>query len=297
MMPAYELQTLHYQTKQKDFATYLTILGYSKSSAYNLPVYVKEFLCRLEQLHIYHFKDLSPATINEHYEYLQERPSKTKQGALSSATVSTHLCAIHLFLNWQEQTGSIKTNPISGLSFPTAQHKPREILSQSEIKQLYGAAENLQDKVLLHLFYGCGLRRSEAIKLNTSDIQFKRGILIVREGKGKKRREVPMSKTITEDLENYYLNHRKEDSLQQAFILNRRGKRMTQDSYGARVRKLLKKAGINKSICLHSLRHSIATHLLENGLSLEYVRNFLGHKHLDTTQGYTRINKKQLLNL
>ena len=80
-------------------------------------------------------------------------------------------------------------------------------------------------------------------------------------------------------------------------MTNRTHKRIRGSSYNSILKKLLERAGIQKEITLHCLRHSIATHLLESGLSVEYVRDFLGHKHLESTQIYTRVKNKQLWNL
>jgi integrase/recombinase XerD len=108
-----------------------------------------------------------------------------------------------------------------------------------------------------------------------------------------------MTKKVTRDLENYYLNDRcsgkaKNIKDQDAFILNRCGTRMRGLSYLQLLKKLLHKAGIPKETGLHHLRHSIATHLLQNGMTMEYVRDFLGHRLLESTQGYAKVNAEQL---
>jgi len=183
------------------------------------------------------------------------------------------------------------------LEFKKPTTKPREVLSTEEIKQLYEATETLKEKAVLSIFYGCGLRRTEGEKLNLKDIHFRSGILYVREGKGSKRRIIPMNEKVNQDLKNYVLKERFAKQNETAFICNRIGTRTSGSSYNNILKKLLEKAGIKKEITLHCLRHSIATHLLESGLSVEYVRDFLGHKHLESTQIYTRVKNKQLWNL
>ena len=287
------------------FKIHLERLGYSKGSRHMLPSCVAEFLQQLEAKGIYQLRQVEPIHIQEHYEYLTERPNKRKPGGLSSKMINHHVYAIRLFLNYLEQTGAITENPISGLIFPRPESKPREILTVKEIKQLYQATENFREKAIIGIYYGCGLRRSEGVALNIKDISFKSSLLYVREGKGKKRRVVPINENVKEDFRNYYYNERNNYTTKrtgraeniQAFILSSQGSRMSANTYNKNLKELVKRAGIEREVSLHSLRHSIATHLLENGLSMEYVRDFLGHKHLESTQIYTRIKNKQLWNL
>lgn len=282
---------------RRQFENHLKRLGYSKSSQYMLPTCITEFLDQIEEKNIYELHQIEPSHIQEHYEYLTQRPNKRRPGGLSSQMIHHHIYAIRLFLNFLEQTGTITDNPISGLHFPKPESKQREILTVKEIKQLYEIAENYREKAILGIFYGCGLRRSEGITLNVKDISFKNSLLYVREGKGKKRRVIPINEKVKEDFKNYLYNERWAKDNEIAFITNINGKRTSGNSYNNIVKALIPKAEIDKEISLHNLRHSIATHLLENGLSVEYVRDFLGHKHLEATQIYTRISKKRILEL
>jgi integrase/recombinase XerD len=117
--------------------------------------------------------------------------------------------SIRLFYDYLEQTGKINENPMNQTSFPKAKYRERIILTKEEIKALYNAADTMKEKAFLALLYGCGLRRSEAEKLNLDDIDTETGLLYVRDGKGKKRRVVPMSEQVKADLENYINHERK----------------------------------------------------------------------------------------
>ena len=147
------------------------------------------------------------------------------------------------------------------------------------------------------MYYGCGLRRTEGIKLDLKDIHFRTGLLYVREGKGAKRRVVPMSRQVQDDLKTYAYSERKARPGETAFLTGRTGMRINENRVSKILKELLEKAEIKTEITLHSLRHSIATHLLEAGLNVENVREFLGHSHLESTQIYTRISKKQISRL
>ena len=184
---------------------------------------------------------------------------------------------------------------MSSLSFKSPESSPRQILSIVQIKQLYNLAD-VKERVMLSLFYGCGLRRSEGEQLNLKDVSFKSGLLYVRKGKGGKRRAVPMSEKVIEDLKIYVEQDRRWTEKNNGLVLNAWGRRMRGESYNGMLKILLKRTGISSQITLHSLRHSIASHLLERGLSVEYVRDFLGHKHLESTQIYTHIKSDQIWN-
>jgi len=285
----------------ENFKIYLQQLGYSKSSVNMLPACVLDFL---KYTNVTEVKQINQEQIQHFYEYLQNRKHKRKDEALSETFINHNIYSLKVFLNWLEQTEQIKINPISNLKFKRPKVNTREPLSQKEITQLFENTINTKEIALLHLFYSCGLRRTEAENLNTSDIHFSKNLLYVREGKGAKRRVIPMNERVKKELENYYNNERKKINActersrsDEAFLLNRTSERMRGDSYNRALKEILKRTEIEKEITLHHLRHSIATHLLENALSIEFVRDFLGHSHLEATQIYVKVRAKQLKNL
>jgi integrase/recombinase XerD len=278
-----------------EFKNYLENLGYSKSSCYMLPECVRDFLS-------YSNKEPNGITqkqIQRFYEHLQERPHKKKEGGLSEQYINHHVYAMRVFFNWLESIGEIKYNPISVMKFKAPKGNPRQPLTQEEILILFQASTTKKETAMLHLFYSCGLRRSEGEMLNIKDVHFKKQILYVREGKGAKRRAVPMTARVTRELENYYQEERRTARTKdrEAFMVNKVGTRMSGDSYNKALKEILKRTAIKRETTLHHLRHSIATHLLEGGLSLEYVRDFLGHAFLESTQIYTKVNQRQLNSL
>jgi integrase/recombinase XerD len=276
----------------QDFTNYIYQIGYSKGTQYQIPHCVKELL---EQL-VKPVQQIEQQDILLFYEYLQSRPLKRRTGALSEVMIHHYIFAIKVFFNWLEQTEQITENPMSSLTFTKPTYRPREPLSQDEINQLFKATTTAKETAILHLFYSCGLRRTEAENLNTNDIHFTKNLLYVREGKGAKRRVIPVTEKVAFCLEKYYLKERPKVN-EAAFILNVNGNRMKGDQYNNILKKVLKRTAIKKEISLHHLRHSIATHLLENGLSIEFVRDFLGHSQLETTQLYTKVFNKQIQNL
>jgi len=305
-MEKYVIHQPNYHRLLKEYKADLGALGYGSSSVKIYPRCLQEFLYRLEQQQINSIRKIQQGHITAHHAYLQQRPTLYRGGALSGSTISQHLFAIRTFFAWLERTGQLKENPMSALVFAGPVKEERIILSIAEIKVLYEAVTTLRDKAVLGLFYGCGLRRNEAVKLSSSDIHFKDALLYVREGKGRKRRVVPMSQQIASDLKNYYLHERrsyiniKEKQNEEAFILNKAGTRMLGGGYDKLLKTLLEKSAVahlKAQVSLHTLRHSIASHLLENGVKIEQVRDFLGHSSLNVTQVYTHIHQRQLKQL
>ena len=278
------------------FKEYLNHVGYGEGTAKMLPVLVGEFL---ENQSIADISFIEQQKVKSFLEYLQTRPLQRRSGALSEMMISHYVYALKTFFSWLEVTEQIDYNPISGMKFKRPKQNQREPLSTAEIKQLFEASDSLKQTALLHIFYSCGLRRSEGEALNINDVHFKNQLLYVREGKGAKRRVVPVTAQVSKDLEGYYLQERTGDIAnkaadEQAFFLNKIGNRMSGDQLNKLLKGLVGKAEVQAEITLHHLRHSIATHLLQSGMGMEYVRDFLGHGFLETTQLYAKPKYEQL---
>jgi integrase/recombinase XerD len=278
------------------FTAWLYQVGYSEGTRNMLPACVREFL---EQQQITDVIYIEPQKVRAFYAWLQDRPLKRRSGALSEMMIHHYVYALKTFFTWLEITEQIDYNPISGMKFKRPRQNGRAPLSQAEVTQLFEAATGLKETALLHLFYSCGLRRSEGEALNIADVRYKERLLYVRAGKGAKRRVVPMPGRVAKALEAYYLGYRCSGQVKRvkdeaAFMLNRIGARMSGEGYNDLFKRLAARAAIGGEITLHHLRHSIATHLLQSGMSLEYVRDFLGHSFLETTQLYARPSAEQL---
>lgn len=301
---------MHRQNILEQYLQYMSIAGYKQDARKHYGYAVSEFLHWLEANNIAEIADVSPAEIKAYYEYLRIRPNKLYAGTLSEKTVFHRMSAIRVLFNYYEQTGMMSKNPMSGLIFPKPFYRRRESLKQGDIKELYEASKTMREKALLGMYYGCGLRKTEGVRLNANDIHHRERLLYVRAGKGDKRRVVPVSERVANDFYDYYHEERDgyikdaellPDASGIPFMLNARGGRMRGMVANRLLKEIVKRTG-NKSlkekrICIHTLRHSIATHFLENGLSVEHVRDFLGHKKLETTQLYTHISEHQIQKL
>ncbi|WP_291911505.1 tyrosine-type recombinase/integrase [Chitinophaga sp. CB10] len=277
------------------FKDYLSVVGYSIGTQSMLPRCVNEFL------HYRQCDDVSlvtPTDIRLFYEWLQVRPLKRKEGTLSEMMIAHYMYALRVFFDWLQAMGVQPVNPISGLKFKTAVYNGRKPLSREEIERLFDVATTVKERVVLHLFYSCGLRRSEAVRLQVTDVHLSHQVLYVKRGKNARRRVIPLPNKVVVVL-GQYLKHERSRTRKSgsAFMLNRIGHSMRGDSYLLILKKLLSKADLSKDITLHHLRHSIATHLLHGGMSLGYVRDYLGHRHLESTQIYAIPGVHQLQQL
>lgn len=163
------------------------------------------------------------------------------------------------------------------------------VLSGSEVKQLLKTPKLLKHRLVLAMLYGCGLRCFELRNLQLKDLDFDRGMLHIRQGKGRKDRYVPLSEMQIRGLKNYIAA---ENPAIWCFTGNdREGKTVPLSAQGVQwiVKEARKHSGIKKEVTTHSLRHSYATHLLEMGLDIISVKDLLGHADIQTTLTYLHV--------
>jgi integrase/recombinase XerD len=176
-------------------------------------------------------------------------------------------------------------------------HRPKRynplpnVLSKQEVKKILEVHSNIKHKTMLSLIYACGLRRSELLNLKPENIDSERGLIIIKEAKGKKDRIAPISDKIIKMLREYYKTYKPGYWL---FEGQNKGEQYTAESLQSVLKQALVKTKINKPVSLHWLRHSYATHLLESGTDLRYIQELLGHKSSRTTEIYTHVSAKSI---
>lgn len=296
--PSYKLFVANYKE-------WLDILGYAESTVYYLPNHLQEFFYYLEQHHIKNINNITTKTVKNYYNHLQERASETRNGGLSKSYLNKHQQALKKFKEYLQNHNHKGIN----IHLKTEQHPTEEklnILTQSEIKQLFRATNyshhsirvQLRDKAMLVVLYSCGLRRNEAVHLDTNDIYFDKERILVRKGKNYKERFVPINRKNAEILEDYMYEARIQFNSKnntEALFISQQGTRMLGMTFANRLKAIItasnNKEIAEKGITLHTLRHSIATHLLQQEVKLESIKTFLGHSSLESTQIYTHILK------
>ncbi|WP_157754504.1 tyrosine-type recombinase/integrase [Salinivirga cyanobacteriivorans] len=283
----------------ENFRKWLETLNYNphtvKLSYWN----TQEFLSFLEQNQTHHLRNFKTGQIKSYLNYLQHRPNCNRPGSLSAGYINKHITTLRLLSKYLQLTGTANLSIKPGL---LKTNETATYLSKTEIQALYKSAKsetnlyNQRDTTMLGIYYGCGLRASEGMELNISDLLFDKNLLYVRQGKGYRQRYVPMSGQVKADLQAYVFNQRSEllnGQKNEALLLSRRGKRWSRQGMYNRLQLLKNQANHEKlkqkTFGLHILRHSIATHLLQDGMRLENIALFLGHKSIESTQKYTHL--------
>ncbi|HQL70226.1 MAG: tyrosine-type recombinase/integrase [Bacteroidales bacterium] len=176
--------------------------------------------------------------------------------------------------------------PLKDLYPTRKEHHLPEYLNKDEIKRLISATDNLKHRCILELLYSAGLRLSELLNIEISDIDSTDMLIHIHVAKGKKDRKVMLSNVLLADLRAYFKQYKP-----QKYLFEGQGK----EQYSAKsVQNIVKftaqRAGISKHVTPHTLRHSFATHLLENGTDIRFIQELLGHKSVKTTEIYTHIS-------
>ena len=177
---------------------------------------------------------------------------------------------------------------------PRREHKLPNVLSKEEVKLILLAPSNIKHKAMLSLIYSCGLRCSELLNLRPEHIDSKRGLVIIKQSKGKKDRVTPLSLKLVELLREYYISMKPKEWL---FEGQKLGTQYSEKSLQSVLKQSLEKSKIIKPVTLHWLRHSYATHLLEGGTDLRYIQELLGHNSSRTTEIYTHVSTNRLQNI
>ena len=176
---------------------------------------------------------------------------------------------------------------------PIKAEKLPQVLAKSEVMQMISSHSNLKHQCIISLLYSAGLRRSELINLKIEDIDSKRMLIKVRNGKGKKDRMTLLSHKILENLRIYYKRHKPKVFLFEGSS----GDQYSGSSVGKIVTRSAQRAGVRKRITPHILRHSFATHLLEAGTDLRYIQSLLGHGSSKTTEIYTHVASHNFMSI
>jgi len=191
---------------------------------------------------------------------------------------------------WYDISGTGKINP-QILERPRRGRALPKVFSKDEVKRILNAAKNGKHKLILWMAYSCGLRRSEIINIKINDLDRDRGILLIREGKGRVDRIVPVSEKVWEKIDEYSASFTPVEYL----FEGAGGGRYSVESVYQVFKQALRRAGIKKDVGVHSLRHSYATHLHESGLDIRYIQELLGHKSSKTTEIYTHVSRRNLV--
>jgi integrase/recombinase XerD len=280
----------------QDYQYYLKLeKGLAQNSIDSYSGDVKKLIAFLEENEM----SFSPITITDAEIQQFIYKVSTEINARSQARLISGLRNFFDYLIFEEYR---KTNPTDLLESPKIGRKLPDTLSENEINTIIATIDlsepqGERNRTILETLYSCGLRVSELINLQLSDLFFEEGFIRVI-GKGNKQRFVPINWQAQQFIATYINEIRVHLSVQKGFedtvFLNRRGKKLTRVMIFTIVKNLAEKAGIHKKISPHTFRHSFATHLLERGADLRAIQQMLGHESITTTEIYMHLDKSFL---
>lgn len=249
----------------------LKLRGFSPLTVRNYSFFVEKFL----------------ATTTKNASDLNEDDAKKYLGDLfdtkSKNTIMLAAASLKFFYS------QILGKDFSKIKMPKKDNKLPEVLAKEEVKKLIDSADNIKSRLIISLLYSSGLRVSELVNFKSTDLNLNERTGWVRKGKGGKDRLINLSANLVEQLQDFLSSKGKEN-----IYLFSKNKPLTTRNIQKIIKGTKERAGINKKVTPHTLRHSFATHLLEDGVDIRLIQVLLGHSSLNTTQVYTHISSEQI---
>jgi len=254
----------------------LVISGYS-------PQTIKMYLCYFNEFRGFVKKPVDFVERDDIVSFLAE---KKETGKVSNATLALVHASLHYFFH-----NILRKKIVEDIKIAKKAKKLPTVLSKEEVRDLIKATPPKRDRLIVQFLYSSGCRVSECVKLKTENVNFKELIGSIRGGKGNKDRTIILSKEWSKRVKKY-IDKKK---VKTPFVFSKKnGKPISADTVQRIVKKAAEKAGIQKHVSPHTLRHSYATHLLEAGENIRKIQELLGHSDLSTTQIYTKVSMKEL---
>ncbi|QFT89499.1 Tyrosine recombinase XerD [Bacillus sp. THAF10] len=284
------------QDELKDFIHFLIVeKGLANNTVVSYERDLKSYLQYMEKVEcVGDLNKVSRSTILQFLKFLHDKGK-------SSKTIARHIASIRSFHQFLLREKVTEQDPTVHIDRPKQEQKLPHVLSVEEVQALLEVPDvqkvyGKRDKAMLELLYATGIRVSELISLDISDVHLTMGFVRC-VGKGNKERIIPLGKLAQEAISLYIEESRgqiKKKKTTDALFLNHLGNRLSRQGFWKILKKLTQEAGIQKELTPHTLRHSFATHLLENGADLRAVQEMLGHADISTTQIYTHVTKNRM---
>jgi integrase/recombinase XerD len=242
--------------------------------------------------------DARPVDVSE---FLADLAIGNGRPACSATTINRKAACLRSFYKHLRREELVEVDPTAALDAPRRGRKLPQVLSHGEVNRLLAQPRGadpaaLRDRALLEVMYGCGLRASEAVGLEVSDVDLERGF-VRPTGKGSKERIVPLGRQAAAAVRQYLRSGRPElvgSSGERKLFVNLRGGGLTRQGLYKIIRGHARTAGLDGKMSPHTLRHTFATHLLSGGCDLRSVQEMLGHADISTTQMYTHLSGEEI---
>ena len=284
---------------EKDIKNFLEFIKSDKKLSKNtLESYQRDILQYQEYLEEkkIDYKEVNNENVLGYLDYLKGLDKK-------ASTISRHLASIRLFYQYLLKNKIVKEDPTRGIQSPKIEKKAPSILSSQEVSLLLEqpngeGLKSIRDKAMLEFAYATGMRVTEIISLNVSDIDLDSSLVTCKNEN--KQRIIPLGKLSLSALKEYMTIARPnmiKDDNETALFVNVNGKRLTRQGFWKIIKFYKEQAHITKDITPHVLRHSFATHLLQNGADLKSIQTMLGHSDISSTQVYMQFQDDSLKNI
>lgn len=276
---------------------WMLVSGYAEDTIRARRVALKRFIGWCEERALRDPKDITKPILDRYQRHLFYY-RKPDGRPMTLGGQFQYLAPIKLFFKWLTRENHILYNPASELQLPRQpKHLPRHILSVQEVEAILAEADaktpqTLRDRAMLETLYSTGLRRMELPGLALYDVDLTRRIVMVREGKGRRDRIIPIGKRAVAWIEKYLIESRPQLLVadNDALFVNDYGEPVAPEFLATKVKRYMMFAGIERKVgSCHLFRHAMATHMLDNGADTRFIQAMLGHADLSTTQIYTHV--------
>ena len=278
------------------FITYLTVnKGLSRNTLESYSRDVSFFIQFLKTRKVHSPGKVTASHVADYLTYLRKKK-------LSIKTINRHIVSNRQFFRYLLTEEIITDDPLANVNTPKLNKSIPDVLTIEQVEELLevpekeNTRESQRDSAMFEVLYSTGVRVTELVSIELNKLNMDHGYVIVL-GKGNKERIVPLGKAAIEKLKNYLAGCREKllkGKNSKYLFVTRRGTKMTRQGFWKIIKSCALKAGINKKITPHILRHSFATHLLERGADLRVIQLMLGHSDISTTQIYTQVQKERL---
>lgn len=277
--------------------------GVKEASAAAIRRALEDFRAFLSRREVEDLAEVDETMVQEYLAAVLERSAERAFSSEPWVYMNAYAYRLRPFFAWAMKTGRMLVHPMSADERPRLpQRLPRASLTPEEVRRLLEATDlrtngGLRDRAMLEILYSSALRRAEVVKMDLRDWNADARTVLVREGKFRKDRMVPVGEVAALWLGRYLAEARpffEVESSEQAFFLNRYGRRILHGWVSAMVPIHAKAAGLEKRVTPHMLRHACASHLVEAGADLRHVQELLGHSQISTTEVYTRLTQVEV---
>ncbi|MDJ0766855.1 MAG: site-specific tyrosine recombinase XerC [Myxococcota bacterium] len=289
--------------KLAEFLDWMRIKNLSDRTIGNRELYLGYFIQWSEERGITQPAEVTKPILERYQRYLYHYRKPKDGKPLSFKSQYSRLVPVRAFFKWLTKYNHILYNPASELELPKLEKRlPKHVLTKSEAEQVLmqtnvGNPIGIRDRAILETLYSTGMRRMELIGLNIYDLDTERGTIMVRQGKGKKDRMIPIGERAVAWTEKYLYEIRPSFAAapdEGILFLTATGDPFTPNRLTQLVRTYVNNADTGKKGACHLFRHTMATLMLENGADIRFIQQMLGHADLSTTQIYTQVSIRQL---